>query len=351
MLRGCFFKWAARNVLNIHKKDRYLVRPYVYVMKKLSRRHFLSSLALTTAAAPFTTFAFNAPALNKKLKKIGVQLFSIPKITEKDFAGTMQKLAAIGFKEIEFYGPYSFSATEDQKRWDAVTPSVGFSGSGFFGLTTAQVKKILDDNGLSAPSMHTGLGSLQGAMGPLAEAANTLGSRYVVLPSAATQSSLDGYKAQAEDFNKIGGEARKHGVSFAYHNHGNGLKALDGKIPFDLLLENTDPKLVFFQMDIYWMTAGGVDVVSYLDKYQGRFRLMHVKDMSKEVRFSGDGGDPQQWMELFPYLADAGSGVLDLKTIIPHAQKSGVEHFIIERDLAPNGLDDLKNGLNYLKQL
>ena len=297
---------------------------------------------------PFGSRTF---AANKGIKKIGVQLFSIPKITEKDFAGTMRQLAAIGFKEIEFYGPYSFSATEDQQRWSSVTPSLGFSGSGFFGLTTQQVKKILDDNGLSAPSMHTGLASLRGAMGPLAEAANMLGSKYVILPSAVTHTNLDGYKTQAEEFNTFGREAQKHGIRFAYHNHGNGLKPLEGKIPFEFILESTDPKLVFFQMDIYWMTAGGVDVVAYLDKYPGRFRLMHVKDMSKEVRFSGDGGDPQQWIELFPFLTDAGSGVLDLKKIIPQAQKSGVEHFIIERDLAPNGLDDLKNGFTYLKQL
>ena len=321
-------------------------------MNTLSRRSFLRRLTLATAAVPIILpLGSRAFATNKNIKKIGVQLFSIPKITETDFAGTMQKLAAIGFKEIEFYGPYSFSATEDQQRWSSVTPSLGFSGSGFFGLTTQQVKKILDDNGLSAPSMHTGLVSLQGAMGPLAEAANILGSRYVVLPSAVSHTTLDGYKKQAEEFNKFGSEARKLGIRFAYHNHGNGLKALDGKIPFDLILETTDPELVFFQMDIYWMTAGGVDVVSYLDKYPKRFRLMHVKDMSKEVRFSGDGGDPQQWMELFPFLTDAGSGVIDLKKIIPRAQKSGVEHFIIERDLAPNGLDDLKNGFEYLNKL
>jgi sugar phosphate isomerase/epimerase len=284
-------------------------------------------------------------------KKIGIQLFSIPKITEKDFAGTMKQLAMIGFKEIEFYGPYSFSAPEDQQRWDSVTPSLGFSGSGFYGLTTKQAKKILNENGLSAPSMHTGLASLKGAMDQLAEAANELGSQYVVLPSAATQPDLDGYKKQADEFNAIGSEASKRGIRFAYHNHGNGLKPIDGKIPFELLMESTDPKHVYFQMDIYWMTAGGVDVVKYLDKYKGRFRLMHVKDMSKEVRFSGDGGDSQQWIELFPYLADAGSGVMDIKSIVSHALKSGVEHFIVERDLAPNGLDDLRKSYDYLSKL
>lgn len=321
-------------------------------MNKLSRRYFLhrmaSAAALSSMVSPITSQAYPG---KKRTMKIGVQLFSIPKITEKDFAGTMKQLAAIGYKEIEFYGPYTFSAPEDKQRWESIVPSVGFSGSGFYGLTIKQAKKILDDNGLTAPSMHTGIASLKTAMGPLAEAANELGSQYVVLPSAATQPNLDAYKTQAEEFNAIGREASKSGIRFAYHNHGNGLKPIDGKIPFELIMESTDPKLVYFQMDIYWMTAGGVDVVKYLDKYAGRFRLMHVKDMSKEVRFSGDGGDSQQWIELFPYLADAGSGVMDIKSIVSHALKSGVEHFIVERDLAPNGLDDLKKSYEYLSRL
>ena len=76
---------------------------------------------------------------------------------------------------------------------------------------------------------------------------------------------------------------------------------MNGQIPFNLILEKTDPKLVDFEMDIYWTTAGGVDPVAYLDKYPGRFRLMHVKDMTKQVRFSGDGGDPQAMDRAFPF--------------------------------------------------
>ena len=174
-----------------------------------SRRDFLKQ-----AAAAFATGSIASPLLaaehkGRRIRKIGVQLFSIPKLVEKDFAGTMKMLAGIGYKEIEFYGPYSFSAADDKSRWEAVTPSLGFSGSGFFGLTTKQVKNILDDNGLSAPSLHTGLFTLNEAMGPLAEAAHVLGTKYVVLPSAATHPDLDGYKAQADEFNTIGAEASK----------------------------------------------------------------------------------------------------------------------------------------------
>lgn len=263
----------------------------------------------------------------------------------------MQMLARIGYREIEFFGPYDFSPAEEKARWASITPSLGFSGSGFFGKDLKEVKKILGDNGLSTPSLHSALPTLQNNMQALADAANTLGATYVTLPSAETQTSLDEYRKQAEQFEAIGASARKSGVRFAYHNHGNGLKPMDGTVPFELIMDNTDPANVFFQMDIFWMTAGGVDVVQYLDKYKGRFRLMHIKDMSKKVSFSGDGGDPQQWIELFPYLANAGSGVLDLKTIIAAARSSGVEHFIVERDLAPDPEKDLTESHDFLQSI
>lgn len=287
------------------------------------------------------------------ITKLGVNLFSIPKLLEKDFPGTMKMVSQMGYKEIEFYGPYSFSAEEDKARWAAVVPSVGFSASGYYGLTPREARKVLDDLGLSSPSMHTGLASLKDekAMDALAEAAHTMGTTYVVLPSAATQADLDGYKKQAEEFNKIGEGASKRGIKFMYHNHGNGLKAIDGVIPFDLLMKSTDPKHVYYQMDIFWMTAGGVDAAAYFDKYKGRFRSMHVKDMAKAVRFSGDGGDSKQWIELFPYLANSGTGVLDLTTILSHARKSGVEHFVVERDLAPDPKNDLQQSYDYLSKL
>lgn len=318
-----------------------------------SRRNFLKQAAAAFAAGSITPplLAGRYSGKGRRIKKIGVQLFSIPKLVEKDFAGAMKMLAGIGYKEIEFYGPYSFSAAEDKSRWDSVAPSLGFSGSGFFGLTAKQVKDILDNNGLSAPSLHTGLFTLKETMDQLAEAAHTLGAKYVVLPSAATHTDLDGYKSQADEFDSIGTEAVKRGIRFAYHNHGNGLKPLEGTVPFDMIMENTDPKNVFFQMDIFWMTAGGVDVAAYLDRYQGRFRLMHVKDMAKDVRFSGDGGDSGQWIELFPYLANAGSGVLDLENILSHAKRSGVEHFIVERDLAPEPEEDLRKSFSYLNSV
>ena len=105
------------------------------------------------------------------------------------------------------------------------------------------------------------------------------------------------------------------------------------------------------EMDINWTTAGGADPVAYLDGYPGHFRLMHVKDMTKRVRFSGDGGDPSQWEQLLPYMTTAGSGVLDLCAILSHAKRSGVRHFYVEQDLAPHGAQDLRKSYRYLAAL
>lgn len=285
------------------------------------------------------------------LPAVGVQLFSLPKLMEQDVAGTLKMLAKIGFKEIEFYGPFDFSAAGDKDRWKAVTPSLGFSGSGFYGHPVKDIRKMLDDNGLSAPSIHTGLFTLKENMGRMAEELQSLGTKYVILPSAPTQTSLDDYRKQAEEFNGYGSSAARYGLTFAYHNHGNGLKPMEGKIPMELILENTDPAKVKMQMDIYWTTAAGVDAQQWLVKHKGRYISMHVKDMVKKVQFSGDGGDSTQWIELFPFMTDAGSGVLDLPAIISTAKQNGVDHFIVERDLAPEPQEALSKGFKYLSTL
>ncbi len=159
------------------------------------------------------------------------------------------------------------------------------------------------------------------------------------------------WESTADDFNMIGEKAKALGIRFYYHNHGYGLKEVEGKIPFDIILKGTDPSLVYLEMDIFWTTAGGADPIKYLDNNPGRYKLMHVKDMRERVLFPGDGSNPTQWMELFPYITDAGDGVLDLKTIISHAQKSGVEHFIIENDVITNPKESLEKGFNYLNSL
>lgn len=317
----------------------------------MNRRNFISNAAILSAAGLLSSSELFARS--PLLDKIGIQFFSLPKLLEKDLPGTLSMLSKMGYKEVELYGPYPFSTAAAQQRWNAVTPSLGFKGSGYFGHTAAEIKKMLDDNGLAAPSMHTDLDTLQTNMEQLAEAAHATGTEYVALPSIPDEKrkTLDDYKKMADAFNKIGEAAKKAGVKFAYHNHGYGLKEMNGQVPLKLILDGTDPSLVFFEMDLYWTTAGGADPVTLLEAYKNRYHLMHVKDMAKKVQFSGDGGDSKQWIELFPYMTTAGSGVLDLKTILTKAKAAGVKHFIVEQDMVAEPETALKKSHDYLAGL
>jgi sugar phosphate isomerase/epimerase len=201
--------------------------------------------------------------------------------------------------------------------------------------------------------MHTDLLTLQQGMGALAEAAHVLGATYVTLPAipAEKRKSLDDFKRMADSFNSIGNEARRNGVKFAYHNHGYGLRETQGQIPLQLMLQQTDPTLVFFEMDIYWTTAGGADPVQYLKDYPTRYKMLHLKDMKERRQFKGDGGDPSQWIELFPYMTSVGDGVLDIKGIVSQGHRCGVEHFFVEQDMVADPQVALKRSADFLLKL
>lgn len=314
----------------------------------INRRDFIKTSAALAAGAtivPGTLLASEAG-----IKEVGFQVWSIAKYLEKDFEGTMKQLSRIGYSQLELFGPYPFSTEKDKAIWKMITPMLTFSQSGYFGRTTKQFKKILKQYRFQSSSMHIGLDTLRNNIEETAEAAHILGQEYVCLPSIPEEErrTLDDYKRMADEFNVIGAKAKAAGIKLAYHNHGYGLSEMEGVIPFDYILEHTDPSLVFFEMDIYWTIAGGADAIKYLDENPGRFKMMHVKDMKKQVRFAGDGGDPKQWVELFPYITDAGSGVLDLSLILSHAKKSGVDYFFLENDAITDLTASLENGYRFL---
>ena len=314
----------------------------------LNRRDFLQTLSAATLGG----FVVQAQP-SSRLERIGLGLFTIPTLLDQDFAGALKLISKIGYKELEFYGPYPFSVPVAHERWKNVSQSLGFKGSGWFGLTVPQVRQLMNRYGLTSPSMHTDLGTLRERMSQLADAAHVMGQRYVTLPAIpeAERPNLDAYKRLADEFNQIGANAAKAGVTFMYHNHGYGLVEMEGQIPFRVLVERTDPKLVALQMDIYWTTCGGADPIAYLQEYAGRFHALHIKDMAKRVRFAGDGGDSKQWIELFPFISDAGSGVLDLPGILSAAKRSGAQHFFVERDRAPKAEGTLRRSYQYLAGL
>jgi sugar phosphate isomerase/epimerase len=317
----------------------------------LNRRNFIktsTNVAVGTIIAPsyFMVDMFN----KSKIGNIGLQLWSIAKNLEKDFEGTLQMLSKIGYKELELFGPYPFSTEKDKAAWKGITSQVGFSQSGYFNHSPKDFKKNLESKGLRTSAMHVGLDTLRNKLNETAEAAHLLGQQYagIAYIPEDERRTLDDYKRMADEFNVIGEKAKALDLRFYYHNHGYGLKELEGKVPLDLILERTDPSLVYFEMDIFWTIAGGGDPIKFLDNNAGRFKLMHIKDMKKQVRFSGDGGNSQQWIELFPNITDAGSGVLDLTTILSYAKKSGVEHFIVENDVIVNVKDSLEKAYRYI---
>ena len=261
------------------------------------------------------------------LGPFGLQLYTLRDDLPKDPKGILKQVADMGYKQIEGYeGPKGL----------------------WWGMKNKEFKSYLDELGLVMISSHC---EFKKDFERKAGEAGEIGLKYLIAPWLGPQKKLDDFKKFAETFNKCGDICKKHGLKFAYHNHGYGLKEMDGQIPLKLILDGTDPSLVFFEMDLYWTTAGGADPVAYLESFKNRYRLMHVKDMSKKVQFSGDGGSPEQWIELFPYMTTAGSGVIDLKTILPKAKENGVQHFIVEQDMVAQPEVNLKKSFDYLAAL
>ena len=125
---------------------------------------------------------------------------------------------------------------------------------------------------------------------------------------------------------------------------------MQGQIPLQIILDQTDPALVFFELDIFWTASGGADPVYYLDKYPNRYKMLHLKDMKEKKEFSGDGGDASQWIPLFTNMTTAGDGILDLKGIIQKAKQIGVEHYFVEQDMVAQPELALKKSFDYLKR-
>lgn len=317
----------------------------------MDRKTFLNLSATTSLSSLFPIHSIFESLVMKK--NVGIQLFSLPKMCIADFPGTLKMLSHMGYKELELFGPYPFSTQKAKDHWAALGPMVGFNGSGYFDRDIKDVKKLLGDHGLSSPSAHTDLDTLMNNMGALGEAAHTLGHKYVVLPAIPDEyrKTIDDYKKIAETFNKIGADAKKNGIRFAYHNHGYGIKPKDGVIPLELIINNTDPELVFLEMDIFWTTAGGADPVQLLSRYPNRYKMLHIKDMKHKATFSGDGGDASQWVALWGEMTTAGDGVLDLKSLFKQAKKTRIEHFIVEQDLVADPDIALKKSIDYLKKL
>lgn len=282
----------------------------------------------------------------------GVQLFTIPKLVDEDFEATIQLLSEIGYKEIEFFGPYPFSAPKTIEEWGAIKQMLGLKRDAFYGYDVSEVKTILDENGISAPSFHTDLNTLRTKLTETLDSVSIFEPKYLVIPSIDEgRASLDDYKRLTEEFNSLGEKMNSYNVKFVYHNHGYEHKGMDGVEPMHFLIQNTDPQFVQFELDIFWMNAAGADPIAFLKMYPDRFRMLHLKDSSEQFRFSGDGGSPDQWIPAFGKMRDPGDGVFDISELLKQGKAAGVEHYFLERDLAPDAMGTLKNSIQNLKVL
>ena len=274
----------------------------------ITRRTFFTQAGLTAVGAAVLA---NESLAARKLDKIGVQLYSVRNEMAKDFEGSLKKIAELGYKQVEF--------------------------AGYYNRTPQQVKALLDQLGLESPSAHVPIQALRQDPAKAIETAKAIGHRYVICPylDASERKTLDQYKQHAALFNQVGEACRKAGLKFAYHNHDFEFMPIDGKLPFDLLLAETQKDLVQIELDLYWTVKAKQDPLAWLKKHPGRFAAFHVKDMDNTPR---------------GFFTEVGRGVIDFKPIFAAGQKAGVELFIVEQDATPGSpFDSLKISADYLK--
>ena len=311
----------------------------------------VTSAALTvTSAFPF----LSSCAANPTIKGVGTQLFWLGEHLENDLDGGFKLLSNIGYKEVQLYGPYSFSNEESWKFWNEVAaPNLGFYGSGLFGRTPDDFAQLLEKYDLSAKSLHSDLPNLEENMPRFGELADKLGIKYVVLPIIAPElrQNLDDFKRMADRFNRVGELAKQEGLVFTYHNHGPGWTEIAGEKPARYIFDNTDPDLVKLELDIYWMIAAGEDPVELLKSYEGRFVSLHLADMTEIKRFSGDGSTWEEVIDMFEYITTPGSGKMNIQEMVETAAQSGVELFYLEQDPGGEIEDRLRKSYEFLSSV
>ncbi|HXB34160.1 MAG TPA: sugar phosphate isomerase/epimerase [Puia sp.] len=290
-----------------------------------SRRTFLQQAGLAT-----TGLMLRPKGLFASTPLIGLQLWTVRRELAKDPDGTLGKVAGIGYNSVEL---------------------MGYANGKFFGLTPAQFSDVLKKYHLKSPSGHYGMSNflLNGDMNDLhdniAVAAN-MGHSYIVIPflNDNMRTSLEDYKKLAQKFNVVATEAKKSGLKTAYHNHDFEFKDWGGgQTGYNILLKETDPSLVFFEMDIYWTVRAGQDPIQLINNNPGRFKMWHLKDMTQKAAPSYDVGGQQ-------YYGEVGTGIIDFKAIFREKRKSGMKYFYVEQDETSEPVfDAITKSYNYVK--
>lgn len=301
-------------------------------MSPVSRRHFLIRSAGVGAAALMPWMPLGRVNANPAGRPVGIQLYAVKSSLQEDPAGTLKALKAIGFGEVET--------------------------AGFGKLSAKEFRKLLDDAGLACPSAHLQFDVAN--LGPTFEDAHALGVRFVTsgglraslhppVTAIGAAMSADEAKRTAAMANRIGEMARQAGLQYAYHNHNGEFVEQDGTAGFDVLLKETDPELVKFEIDCGWMVLGGRNPIDYFAKYPNRFPMIHVKDfMPPRPRGLKDAGTAE-----YPG-AELGHGMIDYQPIFAAANKAGLQHYFAEQEgpfVRMSQLDAARQAFAYLHAL
>lgn len=296
----------------------------------LTRRNFIKKSGLALGALSVTNHAFSLSTLWEKESYLpGLQLYTIRDQMQEDPDRSLKKVADIGYKLVE-HATYS-------------------GNQQFYGMTTAEISRVLKDNGLKMSSGHYAFGdedtpgTLLNGWEQAVEDAKEVGLKYMVCPSIPHGRNTDDYKKRAEDFNKAGEVCRSAGIQFCYHNHNFEFEEIDGQLPYEILLDETDSDLVKMEMDIFWVNRAGYDPINLFGKDPGRYVLWHVKGMSRVNDKGKTSGGASA-------ITEVGNGVIDWASIFTRAKKSGMENFFVEQDITPkNPFPSIKSSLTYLQ--
>jgi sugar phosphate isomerase/epimerase len=273
----------------------------------MKRRDFLkfgaagSGLAFTGIAGDGLLSSLMQEEEAKKLKKFGLQLYTLRADFPKDPKGVLKQVASFGYKQVE-----------------------SFEGSKgiFWGMTNKEFKEYLDDLDMRIVSSHCDINK---DFEKKADEAAAIDMKYLICPYLGAQKSLDDYKKKAEQFNKCGETCKKAGLRFAYHNHDYSFQLQDGQYPQDVMMMNTDSSLVDYEMDIYWVVTAGQDPISWFKKYPNRFTLSHIKDRKKNAGATDKDAS-----------VIVGQGGIDFPRILKEARKQGMQYYIVEQERYDN---------------
>ncbi|WP_342645290.1 sugar phosphate isomerase/epimerase [Mucilaginibacter sp. CSA2-8R] len=234
----------------------------------------------------------------------GIQLYTLREQLPKDVRGAIAKVAKAGYREVEVFG-YS-------------------KQNGFWGLKPVEFKKLLDQHGLKSPSGHYGMDMLLGEgkfdeLDDAVAAGKILGHQYITMPYVDAKFRKTGadLKNVAAKLNMAAKRVKAAGLKMAYHNHDFEFMPIDGTTLYEVLLKETDPAMVSFEMDLYWVVRAGQDPVKWFEKYPGRFAMVHVKDMDKQDS---------------KLNTEVGKGSVNFKQIFAKSKLAGIKHYIVEQE-------------------